>query len=123
MTIEKIIAIAIEKGLSILLSGLVIYFIIQLIKHAPSVIKEFLDITRQMSIATENSTDVIKDTKEMHDIMDRKIDIIQKTIEELKTLIIENSEMRAELMQKIEKLESEVSELKKQGAGASHASI
>ncbi len=123
MTIEKIIAIAIEKGLSILLSGLVIYFIIQLIKHAPNVIKEFLDITRQMSIATENSTDVIKDTKEMHDIMDRKIDIIQKTIEELKSLIIENSEMRAELMQKIEKLENEVSELKKQGAGASHASI
>lgn len=116
MTVEKIVTLAVEKGLSIVLSGLVIYMLIQIIKKGPSIIKEFFDISRKMTTATDNSTEVIKDTKDMHELMDRKIDTIQQTIEELKAMVSENTSVNSELFKKIEKLEKEVESLKKRDA-------
>ena len=117
MTVEKIVTLIVEKGLSIVLSGLVIYLIWQIIKHGPGIIKEFFDISRKMTAATDNSTEVIKDTKDMHELMDRKIDNIQQTIEELKAMVSENTSVNSELFKKIEKLEKEVESLKKRGGG------
>lgn len=116
MTTENIVTLIIEKGLSIVLSALVIYALIQLIKHGPAIVKEFFDISRKMTTATDNSTEVIKDTKDMHELMDRKIDTIQQTIEELKAMVSENTSMNSELYKKIEKLEKEVESLKKRDA-------
>lgn len=116
MTPEKLVTLIIEKGLSIVLSALVIYALIQLIKNGPAIVKEFFDISRKMTTATDNSTKVIKDTKEMHDLMDRKIDSIQQTIEELKAMVGENTAVSSELFKKIEKLEKEVESLKKRDA-------
>lgn len=113
MTTENIVTLIVEKGLSIVLSGLVIYTLIQLIKQGPGIVKEFFDISRKMTTATDNSTEVIKDTKDMHELMDRKIDNIQQTIEELKAMVSENTSMNSELYKKIEKLEKEVESLKK----------
>ena len=114
---ENVITLIVEKGISIVLSGLVIYLIWQIIKHGPDIIREFFDISRKMTTATENSNEVIKDTKEMHDLMDRKIDNIQQTIEELKAMIGENTTVNSELFKKIEKLEKEVESLKKRDGG------
>lgn len=116
MTVENIVTLIVEKGLSIVLSGLVIYLIWQIIKHGPGIIKEFFDISRKMTAATDNSTEVIKDTKDMHELMDRKIDTIQQTIEELKAMVSENTSINSELYKKIEKLEKEVESLKKRDA-------
>lgn len=116
MTTENIVTLIVEKGLSIVLSGLVIYTLIQLIKQGPGIVKEFFEISRKMTAATDNSTEVIKDTKEMHDLMDRKIDTIQQTIEELKAMVSENTAVSSELFKKIEKLEKEVESLKKRGS-------
>lgn len=117
MEAENVITLIIEKGLSTVLSGFVIYLIWQIIKQGPGIIKEFFSISREMTIAANNSTEVIKDAKEMHNLMDKKIDNIQQTIEELKAMVGENTTVNTELFKKIEKLEKEVESLKKRDGG------
>ncbi|MBU5669486.1 hypothetical protein KQI68_06495 [Peptoniphilus sp. MSJ-1] len=117
MANEKFITFMIEKGLSMALSIVVIYAVITLIQKSPKIISEFLDAFRANIKAMENSTEVIKDTKEMHNRMDKKIDDIQRTIEELKHVLVtvqsDNEVCKRELLDKIEKLYEEVEDLKK----------
>lgn len=120
MANEKFITFMLDKGLSMALSIVVIYAVITLIQKAPKIVDKFLETFSANIKAIENSTDVIRDTKEMHCLMDKKIDDIQETIEDLKSVLItiqsDNESGKRDLLDKIEKLYREVEELKK-GAG------
>ncbi|NLY20143.1 MAG: hypothetical protein GXZ08_02515 [Tissierellia bacterium] len=111
--------LTIDKGLSFILSILVIFAIYKVIKHAPDIISAFLEAFKNNTIAIDNSTEVIKDTKIMHEIMDKKIDSLQDTVDEMKTLLVtqnqDNSETSKMMLEKIEKMESDISALKKSG--------
>lgn len=113
--------LTIDKSLSYVISILVIFAVYKVIKHAPEIVSAFLEAFKNNTIAIDNSTEVIKDTKIMHELMKKKLDGVQGTLEELKELVVSQSnsteEMRSELLNKIEKLEGEFSQLKKSGTG------
>lgn len=113
MSIEKVVTLAIDKGLSFVLSGLMIFVIWQIIKHAPEFGAKLIDAFTLNTSAIDKSTLYLAESKNMHENMDKKIDIIHDTVEDLKaTILQENQNNKIEIIQKINKLEEEIKNLK-----------
>lgn len=123
MTIEQLITVIIEKGVSVVLSVIVIYAVIQLIRHAPALTNRFFDLIQNNTIATSNSTRVMEeakatfnDTREMHNIMDAKIHKMQEEISDIRQILERNDEADKEfqqiLLDKINSLKEEIEVLK-----------
>ena len=117
--------LTIDKGVTFILSCLVIYFLYLLIKNLPKWIETFAKILQDNAISTDNNTKVMREVKTvigntegMHRAMDARIAKIESTIEELKQMLTEALENNKpctspSLMLKVNQLEKEVSALKK----------
>lgn len=137
MDILSIINLIIEKGLTVILSAFWVYILFNVIKKSPEWIPKIFDLAKQFVNALDNSntiqkevTEVFKDTKLMHEVMDEKMDNQHKEIdlkmdailEQIESLskIIEINEKADEdfkkvIMKEINKLKEEFEELKKGG--------
>lgn len=120
MTVEHIVVLVLEKGITTVLAGLMIYALLQAIKYAPKVFREMLNLISESTKATENSTQAIKksnelqeDTKVIHDNMDKKIDKLQKMVEDLKAdVLVANNSNLTSILDKLNEIMEDVKSLK-----------
>ncbi|MDY2987718.1 MAG: hypothetical protein SOR77_08810 [Peptoniphilus sp.] len=113
MNIDRITAIAIEKGSTTVLSLLMIYAVWQVIRHAPGFGARLIDAFTLNTSAIDKSTLYLAESRNIHENMDKKIDTIQDSVEDLKaTILQENQNNKIEIIQKINKLEEEIKNLK-----------
>lgn len=121
---EEIIRVAIEKGLSVALSLVVLIFLATLIKYLPKWVPSIIKALAENAAATSKNAEVMKNvqgvfqsTGEIHYKMDTKIDDIKKTIDELKGLLVtytdQNEQDKQKVVEAIYRLEKDVEELKK----------
>lgn len=127
---EFIQMLHLDKGISFVLSILVVYLLFIIVKNIPKWIPTFLEVSKKFITVLDESNeiqksviDVISNTEKMHQIMDEKMDIqheevdnrISEVLEQIVTLQdIVKSQGRADedfrkvLAKEIEKLKDEV---------------
>ena len=126
----ELISNYIDKGVTFVLSLLVILFLFMLIKHLPNWIAQYTKAIGQSAVSTDNNTRVmgkvirvIENTEKMHEKMDRKMDKqhedVDRRIEEVLGQIVAlqsivetqgkaDEDFRKILSKEIEKLKDEV---------------
>lgn len=126
--IDILAVLSSENGIFILFlifSGIVLSKIGKWVaKNVPIWVKQAFELFQNMNKVIENNTEVttevtnvLKTTEEIHAELNRKINGLQATVDELKELIATHIELtidvKKDLMQKVCTLEAEISELKK----------
>lgn len=124
MGFAEVIEFIIEKGITLGLSLLVILFIYQLITNLPKWVEMIANVFKDNAVSTDNNTEVMrevkevfKDTKDMHVVMDNKMDNIINHINALTDMLEQNKDadddFRHVVLKQIDKLIADLEEIEK----------
>ena len=110
----ELISNYIDKGVTFVLSLLVILFLFMMIKHLPKWIKDYTEAISHSAISTDNNTrvmtevtKVIQNTEKMHEKMDLKMDNQHKDLIEKMEAILSRIDTLSEIVDANEKADED----------------
>ena len=111
---ENLINSYIDKGISVVLSIVVVIFLGMLIKYFPKWFEDYVNVIKHSAIATDNNTkimskvsEVIENTEAMHVQMESKMDEQHRETDEKMNSILEQIKSLSEIIETNEKADDD----------------
>lgn len=102
-----------DEGLSKVLAFVVIYAVVEVVRKGPAYFSRLIIATENSTAAITINSTLVKDTKNMHEAMDIKIEDIKQDVEMIKTELKKSGLKDAEIIRVLNSLESKIERLGK----------